>query len=141
MLAAWMRMKYPQHVQIGYASSAPIVQFEGFGKSLYDFNHIVTKDFNDTYADHRCGVGIRKAYDLLTSIKKRPNDWKEFSEVFKTCKMPKKEKDFEDLQLSYTNGFTYMAMCDYPEPAHLLTPMPPWPVNVSCQVWENYKLE
>ena len=29
MLAAWMRMKYPQHFQGALASSAPILWFEG----------------------------------------------------------------------------------------------------------------
>lgn len=29
MLAAWMRMKYPQHIQGAIASSAPILWFEG----------------------------------------------------------------------------------------------------------------
>ena len=29
MLAAWMRMKYPQHIQGAIAASAPILWFEG----------------------------------------------------------------------------------------------------------------
>ena len=36
-----------------------------------------------------------------------------------------------------TNGLTYMAMVDYPYPTSYLTPMPGYPVNVSCQAFRG----
>ena len=36
------------------------------------------------------------------------------------------------------NGFLYMAMTDYPYSSSFLQPMPAWPVNASCSVFDNY---
>lgn len=44
MLAAWFRMKYPQHVQGALASSAPILFFPG-GVSPYAFQELVTRSY------------------------------------------------------------------------------------------------
>jgi lysosomal Pro-X carboxypeptidase len=35
------------------------------------------------------------------------------------------------------NGYSYMAMTNYPYASSFLTPMPAWPVNVSCKYFEN----
>jgi lysosomal Pro-X carboxypeptidase len=41
MLAAWLRMKFPQHFQGALASSAPILYFEG-SVSPYAYNEVAT---------------------------------------------------------------------------------------------------
>ncbi len=39
------------------------------------------------------------------------------------------------------NGYSYMAMTNYPYSSSFLTPMPAWPVNVSCKYFENFTNE
>jgi len=36
------------------------------------------------------------------------------------------------------NGYSYMAMTNYPYSSSFLSPMPAWPVNVSCGYFENF---
>jgi len=43
----------------------------------------------------------------------------------------------ENLIEHYESGFAYMAMTDYPIPASFLSPMPAWPVNVSCEAFKD----
>lgn len=35
------------------------------------------------------------------------------------------------------NGYLYMAMTNYPEPASFLEPMPAWPVDESVKPWKD----
>ena len=35
------------------------------------------------------------------------------------------------------NGFSYMAMTNYPYSSSFLNPMPAWPVNVSCKYFDG----
>lgn len=84
MLAAWMRMKYPSVIQGSLAASAPILQFQGYGE--YEYSDIITADFNETYPDHRCGLGIKKGFQILEDLKTRTGDWAEFSTFMNTCK-------------------------------------------------------
>lgn len=37
------------------------------------------------------------------------------------------------------NGFSYMAMTNYPYPSSFLTPMPAWPVNVACEYFTGFQ--
>ena len=35
------------------------------------------------------------------------------------------------------NGFSYMAMTNYPYPTSFLEPMPAWPVNEACKAFDS----
>lgn len=37
------------------------------------------------------------------------------------------------------NGFSYMAMTNYPYSSSFLNPMPAWPVNVSCKYFMDFE--
>jgi hypothetical protein len=37
------------------------------------------------------------------------------------------------------NGFSYMAMTNYPYATSFLNPMPAWPVNVSCGYFKDFE--
>jgi hypothetical protein len=36
------------------------------------------------------------------------------------------------------NGYSYMAMTNYPYSSSFLNPMPAWPVNVSCEYYKDF---
>jgi pimeloyl-ACP methyl ester carboxylesterase len=64
MLAAWMRMKYPQTIQGALAASAPILYFKGAenmkndGASFFD---VITNDFKTVQkpANGLCAEGVK----------------------------------------------------------------------------------
>lgn len=62
MLAAWLRMKYPQWFQGALAASAPIVFFDGV-VSPNAYNDIATNDFRK--ADENCPHEIKKGFAKL----------------------------------------------------------------------------
>jgi len=49
-----------------------------------------------------------------------------------TCKPLAKSSDLDDLYNHLMNGFSYMAMTDYPYPTSFLNPMPGNPVQAAC---------
>jgi len=64
MLAAWMRMKYPQTIQGALAASAPILYFHGAENMADDgaaFFDVITNDFKTVNEpkDGLCAEGIR----------------------------------------------------------------------------------
>jgi pimeloyl-ACP methyl ester carboxylesterase len=62
MLAAWLRMKYPQWFAGALAASAPILFFEGY-VSEYAYYDLCTEDFRKY--DETCPVMIKEGFDLL----------------------------------------------------------------------------
>lgn len=71
-------------------------------------------------------------------MKTRPDTWSQIDEIFVTCEAGvKEENDIQYLYLHLMNGYSYMAMTDYPYPASFLEPMPAWPVAVSTEPFVN----
>lgn len=70
-------------------------------------------------------------------LKNRTEDWGALSTAFKTCTPVNNTDQIQNLYEHLMNGFSYMAMTDYPYPSAFLEPMPAWPVNVSCQAYAN----
>lgn len=144
MLAAWMRMKYPNAVAGALAGSAPILQFP----SEYDcglFNKIVTKDYEDYSVN--CSISIAKSWqtirDFATSTMLTHNRLDDFGEatdnldklgrIFKTCK-PLKENDVDLLLQMLSSIWVNMAMTDYANKANFLSKMPAYPIKHSCAI-------
>ena len=69
MLSAWIRMKHPHVFQGALAASAPILQFVNSTVPSTGFYDLVTRDFNTTYEDGRCGMGIKEGFDELMKLK------------------------------------------------------------------------
>jgi len=67
----------------------------------------------------------------------RQGDWIAMGQALNTCKPIKSYNDIDNLYLHLMNGFSYMAMTNYPYSSSFLNPMPAWPVNVSCQYYNN----
>lgn len=70
----------------------------------------------------------------------RKADWPELSTTFNTCTPITKADDIDNLYNHLMNGFSYMAMTNYPYTTSFLTPMPPWPVNVSCGYFKDFDI-
>lgn len=135
MLASWLRMKYPQTFQGAFASSAPILYFPEAPTAPEEaFGDIITQDF--TAVSAKCSSTIKEGWGYLTDIRNttaRKGDWKELGTVFNTCADIETVLDIDGLYFHLMNGYSYMAMTNYPYPSSFLNPMPAWPVTVSCK--------
>ena len=69
MLTAWMRLRYPQLVDVAVAASAPLPMMARTAKPKQKFFEIVTSDFGS--ANKRCLVvarnGFTKLYETVKS--------------------------------------------------------------------------
>jgi len=129
MLAAWLRMKYPQWFQGALAASAPILFFEGYvDPEAYD--RIATTDF--AKADPDCPVMIREGFDLLESLRTQPDSYEQIAQIFNLCTVPTGAGEIEYLISTLSSSFGTMAMVDYPYPTDFIEPLPAWPINYAC---------
>jgi lysosomal Pro-X carboxypeptidase len=65
MLAAWLRMKFPNWFQGALAASAPILFFDGYvDPDAYD--NIAASDY--AKADPECPLSIKGGFDLLSQL-------------------------------------------------------------------------
>jgi len=130
MLAAWMRMKYPNTVAGALAGSAPILQFPGeYDCSL--FNKIVTKDF-ENYSIN-CSQSISNSWGVIREFSNNPDNLAKLGSVFNTCQ--KMEHDDVELLLQMLNGiWVNMAMTDYANEANFLSKMPAYPIKHACAI-------
>lgn len=74
----------------------------------------------------------------MTDIgKNRPKDYGALGTVFNTCQKINTTDDVNSLYTLMMNGFSYMAMTDYPYNTSFLNPMPANPVNAACDKLKN----
>jgi len=138
MLAAWMRMKYPQTIQGALAASAPILYFHGaenMGNDGASFFDVITNDFATVSkpADGLCADGIKAAFLEIPKLKADTAAWPGLKKTLNLCDEVASAQDLDDFYDHISNGIAYMAMTDYPYASDFLTSMPPWPVNASCE--------
>lgn len=130
MLAAWMRMKYPNAVTGALAGSAPILQFPG----EYDcssFNKIVTKDYENYSLN--CSQSISRSWSVMREFAKGPNNLPKLSMLFNTCD-EMQEADVDLLLEMLASIWVNMAMTDYANEASFLSKMPAYPIKHVCAV-------
>lgn len=130
MLAAWMRMKYPNAVTGALAASAPVLQFPG----EYDcqkFQQIVTKDY-ENYSTN-CSKSISKSWSLMRDFARRDEgNLKKLSSYFNTCTQMTID-DVDNLKALLEGIWVNMAMTDYPNEASFLSKMPAYPIKHVCE--------
>lgn len=136
MLASWMRMKYPATIQGALAASAPILYFKG-ATDPEAFSMIVSESFGAVLPDNKCNTTMQQAFQDLKAMKDKKDDWTELSSIFNTCENITKAEEIDNLYYHLMNGFTYMAMTNYPYPSSFLEPMPAWPVTAACQEYKE----
>ena len=132
VLAAAGRIHYPDIFTIALASSAPIpLGLNSVNKTL--FFQLVTQDYNDV--SQECPIIVRKGYNSIINFANN-NNYSIISETFNLCSHDelKTPDDVVNLQLWIRNAFLTMAMVDYPYSADFFGLLPPWPVNVSCNM-------
>jgi len=130
MLAAWLRMKFPETFQGAVASSAPIRYFRGANPDdgFYQVvNNVYTKDHPE------CSANIKKVGELLLKISSDPSKIPALKSVFNTCQDLKTSDDMAIFTQFMYFGWVYMAMTNYPYPTDFLAPMPGWPVEEACR--------
>lgn len=97
----------------------------------YSFGDIITQDF--TKANANCPNIIKEGWGYMTDIgKNRPADYDALATIFNTCQKINTTDDVNNLYTLMMNGFSYMAMTDYPYNTSFLNPMPANPVNAAC---------
>lgn len=73
----------------------------------------------------------------MDDSKDKFDTYDELKTIFNLCEPIQSSKNVTNLYLHLMNGLTYMAMTDYPFESSFLTPMPAWPVNVSCEAFKD----
>lgn len=132
MLAAWFRIKYPFIVDAAHAASAPIYYYRN--RKDFDlgiFFRIVTKNYE--MHSMNCASVIREGFKRLLDYSKNPAaPTAMISGYFNLCKPLKSYKDIPLLMDYLNDGFSYMAMLNYPYPTSFLKNLTAWPANSSC---------
>lgn len=129
MLAAWMRMKYPNLVDGALAGSAPILQFPG-EYQCQEFSRIVTKDY-ENYSPY-CSKSISKSWSVIRSMASQPAGLETVSRLFNSCSKMSQE-DVELLTQLLNSVWVNMAMTDYANEATFLSKMPAYPIKHACE--------
>ncbi|KAK3016390.1 hypothetical protein RJ639_007368 [Escallonia herrerae] len=149
MLAAWMRLKYPQIAIGALASSAPVLQFEDIvpPETFYD---IVSNDFRVRNAltfffslttFHRestsCFNTIKESWDIVEAEGQKKNGLVELTKTFGLCRVielnDRKLERSEDLSDWLDSAYSYLAMANYPYPTEFLMPLPGNPIKEVCR--------
>jgi lysosomal Pro-X carboxypeptidase len=127
MLAAWMRMRYPNIVYGALAASAPILQFEGLTAPGV-FNEIVTADFA---AEGECANQLKAGIAQILNLGATAAGRTTLSNNLTLCAALEDGQQGKLYDFIYS-AITYMAMVDYPYPSNFLIPLPAWPVKAAC---------
>uniref|UniRef100_A0A913I6J3 Clan SC, family S28, unassigned serine peptidase n=1 Tax=Strongyloides stercoralis TaxID=6248 RepID=A0A913I6J3_STRER len=132
MLSFWFRIKYPHIVDGVWASSAPVIYFQGSTVDWGAFDKITTK----TFAASGCNTdSIYKGWGALQKIANTTDgiDW-----INKNFNIDKKSYLKNPSDINYViayiqEAFEYMAMTDYGYKTNFLKLMPGLPVHAACQ--------
>lgn len=132
MLAAWMRMKYPNVVDIAHAASAPIYYYKNRNNfNLGSFYQIVTRNYQ--MHNDNCPNVIRESFKRLLSYSGSTDaPIADLSTWFNLCKPLKSNKDIPLLMDYIDVAYSYLAMINYPYPTSFLKNVTGWPANSSC---------
>ena len=136
MLASWMRMKYPTHIQGALAASAPILWFEG--KTDPNAYTRIASDVIKEMGGQECYDSMQRGFFDLKNMVNDKSKLAELNKIFNPCTDMTKSADVEDLIgfISDTIGTT--AMVNYPYPTEFIGTLPAWPINETCNAIKNY---
>jgi len=138
MLAAWMRMKYPQHIQGAISSSAPILWFEGMTDPSA-FTEIASNAIKKMGGE-TCYNSLKYGFFDLTNVKYDSAKYAEINTVFNICANSTiaKASDVDALIGLLSDSLGTMAMVNYPYPTTFINTLPAWPIAEACYAAGNY---
>lgn len=137
MLAAWARIKYPQHFAGAIAASAPLLWFidvpERPGENYYN---IVTRTYK------LGGCNLESMFQSFSAIKKLAQDANGRKFINENFRLEKKShlnssSDADSLIAGIQSVMEAMAMVDYPYEATFLATLPPWVVQNVCKYFTS----
>lgn len=134
-----MRMKFPNVIDGALGASAPIVYFMNRKDlNLGSFYEIATVN----YKHGECADVIKESFRRMAELEKSSSDvdLKMLSKTFNLCDPITKKSQISDLINWVDEGYSYMAMTNYPYPTEFLKSMPAWPANYSCNALENVSI-
>uniref|UniRef100_A0A8C4Q8S6 Lysosomal Pro-X carboxypeptidase n=1 Tax=Eptatretus burgeri TaxID=7764 RepID=A0A8C4Q8S6_EPTBU len=129
MLAAWLRMKYPQSVVGAIAASAPIWRFSGLA-SCEGFAEVTTRTFNRS--NPACAASVRRSWAAIDHLAISAGGLRFLETEFRLCASLTGLADVLALKAWLAETWSMVAMVDYPYPASFLQPLPAWPVKAIC---------
>ena len=86
----------------------------------------------------KCPNTIRKIFALLSKYAQNPSaPIGQLSAYFNLCTTLKSYKDISLLIQYINDGYSYLAMLNYPYPTNFLKNLTAWPANSSCLAFDN----
>ncbi|KAJ8924292.1 hypothetical protein NQ315_007085 [Exocentrus adspersus] len=131
MLAAWLKIKYPDSVIGALASSAPIWMFKDQNPcdSLYT---IISDDF-ETLGSTKCRDTIAKSWEIIRTFTQDEAGKKKLADSWKLCSTFETDTITSWLSVIYT----VLAQTNYPYPADYVVPLPANPVQEFCKILDT----
>ncbi|CAG9319139.1 unnamed protein product [Blepharisma stoltei] len=138
MLAAFMRIKYPHIIDGAIASSAPLLaQLDTQGTG---FSRVVSYDYSMSNVNQLCHIWITDGFNILSNLISRPTLYTALEDTFHTCQSLNDMGDIVQLQDWLTSIIKSIALYNFPYVSNVYGPLPPWPVNVACQLLQKYNM-
>ncbi|XP_060066717.1 lysosomal Pro-X carboxypeptidase-like [Ylistrum balloti] len=134
MLAAWLRIKYPNVVDGSLAASAPIWSFIGQIPCEAQLQ-VVTNSFKRESST--CVKNIRKSWGVINTLGATDLGRARLSTTFDLCALLNTSADAGALKSWLLEVMFNLAMVDYPYPASFLEPLPGWPIKAVCGPLSN----
>jgi lysosomal Pro-X carboxypeptidase len=115
MLAAWLRMKYPNIVDGALAASAPIWSFPSAHPPLDGFGRVITRAVSGAGgATDLCRDNLIATFPLINEAGKSSAGRALLSDAFQTCKPLQSLTDISALLYTAQKPWLYMAEGNYP---------------------------
>ncbi|KAJ8978008.1 hypothetical protein NQ317_002770 [Molorchus minor] len=137
MLAAWLRMKYPNSVLGAIASSAPIWLFDDLTPCETFYG--ITSDVFGHYGTEHCNKTIQLSWEVIRNVTKTDKGKAFVSATWKLCDHLKTAADVDKLIDWLSNIYVNLAMINYPYPTDFLVALPAYPVKIFCDKLNSYK--
>lgn len=142
MLAAYMRMRYPELVNGAIAGSAPILSLVGLSPAPdhYAFNAIVAKT-----AGPACSSRVETAFEIFDHFSSSATGRARLSGLFHTCHRLSDKEAADGFRAYLADAWVTFAMGNYPYPSTYMTdmtatgdsaPLPAYPMQVACSKFD-----